>query len=211
MIPIKFTSQFNLIGDIAKCIKSEYIVFEDYSSYGLNTINFEPYKTVKVNPFLGVYNERVILNSNDISTILKLSKELKIDINLIMVGNKPYIQCNDTIIKCSEVNGIYLNNLMSDRFRILDIKSKTPSYTDTDLRTNQDFENIISMKSADGMSLFRIDKYIMTLFSTLLSINKGDNVQLRIYDIDDTSFLSEFLISKKKFELLTYIRFSYRI
>lgn len=75
------------------------------------------------------------------------------------------------------------------------------------LRDNENFENIISMKASDGASSFILDNYCMILFSSMLPVNKSDKVSLEIFDYG-SNFISNFKIQKKKdIELYIYIKF----
>jgi hypothetical protein len=77
-----------------------------------------------------------------------------------------------------------------------------------DLKSNERFMEILSRKSADGEERFVInDKYILTVFSGLLPINKADKVYLEIYDVDSYSFISKFVINKGKLILNKYIAY----
>lgn len=67
-----------------------------------------------------------------------------------------------------------------------------------DLRANQEFEYLLSRKASEGMKFFKIDNYIIPVFSGFPNINKSDRVGITIYDLKDGYLLNELNIFKKK-------------
>ena len=85
-----------------------------------------------------------------------------------------------------------------------------PSYRVDDLKSNEEFMSIMAMKSWDGQSLFRLNrKYILTIFTGLIPLNKSDKISLDIYDIDNYSYIAKFIINKGKFVINKYVRYFY--
>ena len=67
-----------------------------------------------------------------------------------------------------------------------------------------------NIKSKDGAKMFKLDQnYIMSNFSSLHPINKSDKIYLTLYPRDEISFISKFVINKKKYEIHEYIRYLY--
>lgn len=70
------------------------------------------------------------------------------------------------------------------------------------LDNNIDFKNLINMRASDGAKQFIIDPYhIIFLFSGLLPILKSDSVFVRTIDNYSSSFLTHFIIKKKKMDV----------
>ena len=73
---------------------------------------------------------------------------------------------------------------------------------DTDLQNVQSFEDLSQLKSKDGIGYYQVmDKeyniYKIPMFTGFVKINKGDSVDLDIYD-DGPYYMNKFVIKKKK-------------
>jgi len=102
-----------------------------------------------------------------------------------------YIDIFDNLIE--SVNS-YINNSIS--------------FSDEDLKSNDDFNTINAMKAGDGVGLLKLsEKYILTLYSGLLPVNKSDKVMVYIRDIDTYRYLANFTIVKKKFSIDVYFMY----
>lgn len=189
------TKEFKLFIDIVKNLKSDYIYILNDRVYSViqNTIIKS-----SINNLYSYLNGIYEIDVLSLINIFDIHKESNKDI--FIYGN--IIYCNDVQImfKQSQFINTSLNLIL-----------KTPPiYSNTDLREDDIFNSIISGKVADGASLFIIDnKYPMTIYGSLLNVNKSDTVELKIYNIDNISFLSVFTVNKKKFEIDTYVRFMY--
>lgn len=85
-----------------------------------------------------------------------------------------------------------------------------PDFKIDDLKSNEEFNQILAKKSSDGMSLFRASKkYMLTLYTGLLPINKSDKAGLEIYNVDNATFISKFIINKGKFIIFKYVNYLY--
>lgn len=122
--------------------------------------------------------------------------------------NEYSLCCNDNVFYL--VNDIS-NNILQLYSRVCEVENiNNLLYTRNNLRDDDNFNNIISYKKNDGMSVYNIEnRFIMTLFSGIFPINKSDTVDLNIYHVDSISYLSKFIIHKKKYDILLYIRFRY--
>lgn len=80
-----------------------------------------------------------------------------------------------------------------------------------DISENENFlDTSRNMKAKDGAKMFKLDQtYIMSNFSSLHPVNKSDKVYLTLYPYDEISFMSKFVINKKKYEIHEYIRYLY--
>lgn len=77
------------------------------------------------------------------------------------------------------------------------------------IHEDERFQSILANKADYGESLYIKDNFIMTLFSGILGVNKGDKVDLIIYDCPyNNSFLADFIIKKNsKVQVHNYIRY----
>ena len=97
------------------------------------------------------------------------------------------------------------NDLIHSAIRYID---NTISFSNEDLRKNDNFNEIMTMKAGDGIGLLKLSKrYILTLYNGLLPINKSDKVKVYIRDIDDYRYLANFTIIKKKFSIDVYFMY----
>jgi hypothetical protein len=85
-----------------------------------------------------------------------------------------------------------------------------PDFKIDDLKANEQFNEILAKKSSEGESLFRANnRYIITLYTGLLPVNKSDKIALEIYNVDWRSFISKFMINKGKFIIFKYVSYIY--
>lgn len=81
------------------------------------------------------------------------------------------------------------------------------------LRGDEEFERLLSLKSADGAEFFKIpgksidETYFVPIFSGFPATNKGDKIGINIYDIHDGHFLNVMIIYKKKINRIMKIYF----
>lgn len=89
--------------------------------------------------------------------------------------------------------------------------SPIEGFENIDISENENFLNTSrNIKSKDGAKMFKLNEtYIMSNFSSLHPINKSDKVYLSLYPCDAISFMSKFVIDKKKYEIHEYIRYLY--
>lgn len=142
------------------------------------------------------------MEKSALKLILDRCKELGIESN---TDPEQYI---DTY----SIKRIWNNELEFKRDYVYNIISSklVPEYRIADLKADNNFNEIMNKKSGDGASLYRINrKYILTLFTGLLPINKSDKASLDLYDIDDRSYLARFTICKGKFTVYKYIVYLY--
>lgn len=193
---IEITKDFKTFADMIKYLKSDYVYMMYDKVYSLvgNTVIKSSHN------ILHQYINGILqIKTSDIIAISDVHKSTSAPIYLYSNN----IQCGDTLITFIPLNDNPTNKLNS-------IISNSPIYHNVSLRENDTFNDIIALKSVDGASLFIVDnKYPMTIFGSILNVNKADTVELKIYYIDNHSFLSQFSVNKKKFTIDTYMRFIY--
>lgn len=94
------------------------------------------------------------------------------------------------------------------------LELQSPIVTTGDLKDDTDFNNFmesLNKKAKYGASILSMEftNYFITSCSMIHPINKTDGVELICYPYDDISFLSKFIIKKKKYTIYEYIRFLY--
>lgn len=83
-----------------------------------------------------------------------------------------------------------------------------------DLRLDPIFEQLISLKSAEGSKFYNIpgnnlyENFKIPIFTGFPTLNKGDSIGLTVKRIDHSTLLNEFYISKKKIkrDFIMYFR-----
>lgn len=63
------------------------------------------------------------------------------------------------------------------------------------------------LKTADRLTRYKFNNFLITNFASLHSINAKDKVSMKIYDCDPLSYLYEFRIDKKKYTIKEYLRY----
>ena len=113
--------------------------------------------------------------------------------------------CPDEILK----NYIIYYNMMNLKTSCLS-KTNNILFSNDNIRDYNNFNELLSLKKTNGMKFFKINsKFIMSTFNSIHPVNKSDTIALKIYDVDDISFLAEFIIDKKKYKISEFIRFRY--
>lgn len=182
-----FTLQFREIIEIAKLLKSDIIYIIGNTIFGTDS-NFTYLKQMTFENTLGInicYEQKLM---NDFiklctNTITLENNSLMSNIEVLYVNNENHIR--NIVNLNNKINQIVLNNHNSMNV--------------DNARDNQEFENAISLKTAQGIGLYRVSEdYILSIFKGLLPINKKDKTSLSIYDVDYNRFLTRFVISKPK-------------
>lgn len=156
--------------------------------------------------FIEITNSYIIgtdVNRCTMSIIYTKSDEYYIGTMAELEGKKipDYWMPNDRLKRDIDI-------LMSNCFKVLD--RNIVLLKEDNIKENDSFIYSQSMKSSDGASkyAFGLD-FIMYTFSSLHPINKPDTVSMTIYEYDNMSYLAEYKIRKKKYEIIEYIRYLY--
>ena len=74
----------------------------------------------------------------------------------------------------------------------------------------KEFSDSLNLKSKDGARMITVDdKLFMTCCSAVHPMNKSDIISLEAFEYDSISYLAIFIINKKKYNIIEYIRFLY--
>lgn len=199
------TTEFKLLADICRALNTEWIIGDMYCTFAIDNMMNANFRYCDCNP-LANYSLNYRFLVKDITLVEKEFKESKTDIVINM--------CNNEVISISCNNVVAFNITGLDRPHIqllLDTKQvhiSVPLLT-KDLSDDEDFKIVTSLKSDDGMGFYKTDRFIMSIFYGLLKVNKGNTVDLSIYNVDEISFLSVFTVNKKKFNIVNHIKYMY--
>lgn len=105
-----------------------------------------------------------------------------------------YIQDNMLMMKLQKLYEYYMNE-----------KTYKPVVaSDNELRGNEQFEELLKLKTDDGMKFFKMNgdalgsSYFVPVFTKFPSLNKADTIGINIMDLLDGHLLVEMNIYKKK-------------
>lgn len=104
----------------------------------------------------------------------------------------------------------YMYNIMDINLRLTTLLSYANMvYSATGLEKDVNFmQNVAKLKVSDGMKKYIMDgQYLQTSFNKVHAINASDTISLNIYDMDSFSYLYEYRIGKKKYDVYEYIRY----
>jgi len=198
------------IGKLMKIKDDYYLLIGINEEYKPDTIRIESVDSIAIK-YIDVLDEELIFIINSNSSLkntvysFRLLKEMinsdfdsifdNIFINGVgLVDSTPdtrlYIGLQ-TIERIRKSLDSYYNNM------IFEGPDKITKFTN--IQDNQNFNILLSMKSADGTFPYIIDNnHIITLFNGLLPILKNDKINLSVYDFYGYFFTVNFEIVKKK-------------
>lgn len=183
---------------IAKELKANYVYIKGNYIYGAN----EGFVYLKMMEFNNIYNINISFVVNDMATFIK-----NVALNEIKLPNPNllYSSFDNTL----EINNMTMINTIESMIQSIsyNMSISHKKIISEPVRGIQDFEYILESKSSDGSSMFRYNNYNMTIFKNLIPIKKADKVYLTIYDIDNTKFLSNFTVDRKKTKIEVYIMY----
>lgn len=184
--------------EVAKLVKSPLVYIKGNDLYGVDE-QFVYLKHAKIENEYGI---SMAFSHQQMNNFLK-----NVDLNEIkFVGENILYSSFDNTLEINNLDLIHnierminsINGMLTTSFKKVVVNN---------IRSIPEFENILTYKSADGIGMFRYDKYVMTLYNNLLPIKKSDKLELNIYDINDRSFLSNFSIIRKKARIDVYIMY----
>lgn len=203
--------RFKILADISRALNSRYIVLEGDSIFALDDFMGSNFRFTNLNPFADMYTNMSIIDTEELKLFEKEMKSIKYNIDLHLNENKIFTRDGSSInINHRSTMNDAILNMLNISNTINSIRNPNfIAHTDEAFHINPQYEEIKKLKADDGIGKIVIDnKYVMTLFSNLIRANKSDNVRLSIYDnMIDSTFLSEFIVVKKKFSVSNNIRY----
>lgn len=182
---IEYTLRFKEIIEYGKNLKSDIVYINGNIIYGTDS-SFSYLKTLSLENDIGL---NIIYIQKDMNNFIKDSTDTIIYSNNIIQSSTEYMIVNipNYIMKFTNLIDRVQNLLNFEQSLLID-----------DIRGYTGFESLINLKSTQGMGLFKVEGYILTLFKNLLPINKKDKVGLSIRNISEDRFLATFSIMKPK-------------
>ena len=199
------TNELVYINEAAKALKQRDFILIDNAIIGLDNIqNMLTYILLDTN-FIVNYHDGIIINQRVLSAFIK---------TLSMESDFRFDSVNNTIKSISGgeltlTHNIQLAELACNKFKYatsLDYIMQT-AIPETEIKDIMD--KIQNMNKADGSIGINYNGYYMTLFPSILPINKSDKLYVKIFqsNIQLHTFIAKFCIRKKKFDIITYINY----
>lgn len=194
--------------EYANNLKSAIVMIDGNVIYGTDP-SFTYLKSIN---FQNLYDSKIVLlySVNDMKAFIKgttMPDQLKIKNNRLesIDGNNISIFNHDWYMRFANMI-LMKNNIDSP------MNNRTILYQNENIRDDSNFENLLKYKSGDGIGIYKINnRFALSIFNSLLPINKDDTVGLTIYDMDCYKFLARFSIYKKKIKntINIYIMYLY--
>lgn len=200
------TSELVYISEAGKALKQRDFILIDNAMIGLDNIqNIISYTLLDNNFFINHFNGAII-NQKELSAFVKtisIESDFQIDfINGITKINT--ISGGELTIKLNQSFG----ELACDRFKYATLlnnaKIAIPVAEIPDIALK-----LQNMSKSDGFIGVDYNGYYMTLFPSILPINKSDKMYVTIFQpyTQLNTFIAKFDIKKKKFNIVTYINY----
>lgn len=200
------TSELVYINEAAKALKQKNFILIDNAMIGLDNIsNIVTYILLDTN-FITNYHTGIIINQRELSAFIKtLSVESDFEFDSISgLGVIKTINGGELNIGYNE----YMAELACDKFKYATFLDNSIQTVINETEIPDIMSQIQSMKSADGYIGINYKGYYMTLFPSILPLNKTDKMYITIFQpVELNTFISKFHIKKKKFDIITYINY----
>ena len=182
-----------------KVLKAEYVSYQNNVLIGTD-INVIYLKLTETSIDYSLYGIRGF-NVKNIALFIKDCLENDL---LRVYGN--------TLVNARSGNSVQISDIKTDEtifFSANNLISGDPRYS-VELTEDEIFNKMINGKTGDGATIIYIGGYPVSLYSTLLPINKGDKTTIDIYNKgpEEATYVAKFTIEKKKKQIVeVYVRY----
>lgn len=199
------TSELVYINEAAKALKQKNFIIIDNAMIGLDNIqNILTYILLDSN-FITNYFNGIVINQRSLSAFIKA---LSIESDFQFNPDNNIIRTNNG----SELSIGFdreLAQLACDKFKHAMFLNETAQITILETEVQDIMLKIQNMNKADGSIFINYNNYHMTVFPSILPVNKSDKLYMTILQLynEPYAFISKFRIKKKKFDVLTYVNY----
>ncbi len=187
-----------------------------------NIVLIAPDRIIGLNSFNSVISEiyfdignTLIVNRKDFDTIT--CYPIVVDMITVKGVLLDYPKADPIIVTQSELcpsELIYKKwKVLKEKYDILKLSNKEEILVEN-IRHNPEIERMLSNNAASGVYILKyFNKYYITIYKSLLSVNKADDLLMTIYDNVENHpdmFIVKFTIIKKKEKFNIDIYFGYR-
>lgn len=199
------TSELVYINEAAKALKQKNFIIIDNVMIGLDNIqNILTYVLLDSN-FITNYFSGIIVNQRSLSAFIKalsVESDFQFDYNNNIIRA---ITGSELVIGFNRA----MEQLACDKFKHAMFLSETAQIAISETEAQDIMLKVQNMNKADGSIFINYNNYYMTVFPSILPVNKNDKLYITIFQLysESYAFISKFRIKKKKFDILTYINY----
>ena len=203
------TGELLHINEAAKALKQkEFQIFDQFIIGVDNSVTMQ-YVQLDSNVFINNHRfDNLVLSTRDLSAFIK-TITLESEFELEYYEDKGFViksMNSELWFKKSFLTNIYCDNSINTFYRVQFMIQHGVVQPEMDI-TN-DLSQLFSMKKGDGCIRYNhLGRYMITLFSGLLPLNKSDKVFLSIYPNSTHAFNALFRVRKKKFDVFICVAY----
>lgn len=200
------------INEAAKALKQKE--FQIFDQFIIGVDNSATMQYVQLDSSIFVNNHRfenIVINARELSAFIKT---ITLESEFILIphldqGFTTHTRAGGSLLfKKSFLTNMYCASSMDTFYRVQSMMQYNPCQPEIEITDN--ISQLFLMKKGDGSIRYNhLNRYMITLFSGLLPINKSDKVYLSIYHNSDCAFNALFRIKKKKFDVIICIAYLY--
>lgn len=154
------------------------------------------------------YSNAMITNDNNLVIVVRDTVFYKIQMNELLVGEPIAFYCGnfETLEENCCIHDLNLLESISRIYNlyIYQINVNNLVARDDNLKDNENFQNYLSLKAADGMRFYKLNgnnlnsTFMIPVFSGFPNVSKSDKLGINVYTLIDNHLLVEMVIFKKK-------------
>lgn len=203
------TSELLHINEAAKALKQKEFQIFDQFIIGIDTLATMQYVQLDSNVFINNHRfDNTVLSTRELSAFIK-TITLESEFELEYYEDKGFViksMNGELWFKKSFLTNIYCDNSINTFYKVQFMIQHGAVQPEMDI-TN-DLSQLFSMKKGDGSIRYNhLGRYMITLFSGLLPLNKSDKVFLSIYPNSTHAFNALFRVKKKKFDVFICVAY----
>lgn len=203
------TGELLHINEAAKALKQKEFQIFDQFIIGIDNSVTMQYVQLDSNVFINNHRfDNLVLSTRDLSAFIK-TITLESEFELEYYEDKGFViksMNSELWFKKSFLTNIYCDNSINTFYRVQFMIQHGVVQPEMDI-TN-DLSQLFSMKKGDGCIRYNhLGRYMITLFSGLLPLNKSDKVFLSIYSNSTHAFNALFRVKKKKFDVFICVAY----
>lgn len=203
------TSELLHINEAAKALKQKEFQIFDQFIIGVDNSATMQYVQLDSNVFINNHRfENIVINARDLSAFIK-TITLESEFELEYYEDKGFTirsMNNELWFKKSFLTNLYCDNIINTFYKVQFMIQHGAIQPEADV-TN-DLSQLFSIKKGDGSIRYNyLGRYMVTLFSGLLPLNKSDRIFLSIYSNSAYAFNALFRVKKKKFDVFICVAY----
>lgn len=192
------------LNDAAKNLKQKDFILINNIMIGIDNIqNILTYIVLDNNFFIN-YLPGAIINQRSLSAFIK-GLTIESEFNIEFDNNISTIKTNSGVELLLHLDPYIYNEACNKYKQSVNISSYNSIINDIEAKDIA--LKIQSMSKSDGGIGLDFNGYYITIFPSILPLNKSDKLYITIYDELSNIFTTLFRIHKKKFDIMTYVSY----